>query len=489
MTKLQALTIAILTLFLFNLVSADPLPMNIISIDVDSENIYALAYTASAGARLRVYDKETYEFVTEIDISGDIPSYIEVVGDKLYVGSHDGKVYFFSLQPEISLSNVFGEDLDPSILRMDVDDEHIFIHKTLGNTEVRSLSDFSLVTELENTTLDTGGLFMFESDNDFLYGSRFELSTKSSRLYVWDKSDWSQSTLEIASSMAEQGNVVYIMALHVDDSFLYTSSSESLYANAGVTSYGSFIEIWNKSDLSVYSNLTLSQDLEEVNFLTSDSRYLYTSLSTSGQVKVYTKPDLELVSEMVYDPFELTGSVVVSDGKLFVSTLNGTISVWDTSDFSLIHVIGEPIENLISSTGVDLDLPETFIDPLPLLLSLIVVLIINALLPDKTYERFKKRFEEVSMNDILIIVLVAGVILLVVAVMNPRFVSYKFSNYAEPASYFNIFVRNSSIGYYWFGLWSVVGYWLSRKRGRKVASVISIAFLLIAYLLFVYIPS
>ena len=111
----------------------------------------------------------------------------------------------------------------------------------------------------------------------------------------------------------------------------------------------------------------------------------------------------------------------------------------------------------------------------------------NALLPKKSYDRLKKRFNEISINDILSIVLVAGVILLVVGILNPKLVSARFSWMTTPDRYFNVFVHNSSVGYYWFILWSVIGCWLARKKGRKIASALSMIFLIVAYVLFLYI--
>jgi WD40 repeat protein len=465
MRFLNALFASLFLLSLLSVTKAEiqPIAEQILSTDINSDNLYAAVYSPYIEGVVRAYDVGTYELVSEVNVCSDPVPKIKVYGDRLYAASYDGVVYIYSISPELSYLDYF-RATNVSLIWIDVDDNYIYTYNTLGEVLAWNSSDYSLAKVIEITD----ERLLFSSDGNNFYGASSYGVLKARNI-----SDW--SVLAETDAGTEMGDFKYIESFHTDDDFVYTAFNDGRWEELTA------LEVWNKPDLTLHFNMSPNK---LVTHLASDSENLYAVVRNTGEVLVYGKPDFELKETIVYDDPERFSSASIQDGKIFVASHNGTIGVFDISDFSLLSLIGTPSYMDRGRFGEI----ETRVNPLPVALLVILILVLNIFIPEKTLEKVKKRFEDVSVNDIFMIFALAGVIILLVLIVNPAFVSDSFTSDTAISQYFDVFIRNNPIGYYWFLIWPVFGYWIFNKKGRKIASISSGIFLGLAYLLFIFLP-
>jgi hypothetical protein len=454
---------------LLSVASADTpgVAQRVLSVAVDSDKIYAAVHNVFIESLLREYDRQTGETLQDLEMGEEMVPHILLYGDNLYTFSHDSNISVYSTKPELSVVKmVQTSDNFASITSSWVDEDYIYTYNTFEQAMVWNRADVSLVREFEE--ISGPRLFLF-SDEDRFYGASSE-----GLFRIWDKSDWSIANSFQLNSTTD-GNMTFLEALHLDDDFIY------IVLNDGRWTDSSLIKVWNKTDLTLHSKFTVDKTVES---LESDSENLYALVNQEGKVLIYDKPEFSLEDTIVYNPYEILSFLSIYDNTLFVSSLNGTIKMWSTSDFSLISSIGEALE---------MNLPLSYVEgiamnPLPVLVIVVILLILNILLPEKFLKNLKGKLGGVSMKDIVQITILTGFILLAIAVIRPSMISSLYSNLTSIFDYFDVFVRKGVLGYYWFLLWPVVGYWLTRNKGRKISSVSSLIFSLIAYILFLLIP-
>jgi hypothetical protein len=404
------------------------------------------------------------------DEESNIVSLLRISEDMIYTISHDGITRVYSFGPELNLESE-NKISNRSLLQLEVDERYLYIYIIASDLIVLNKSDFSNVKTFENVS---SGLFQLAIDDNRIYGMNL-----TNMMTVWDKSDFSAvSSFEPTSDIETDAGALMPQAIYVDDQFIYTAFINDLGTNEA------WLRILNKTDFTVYSD---TKTVGRIYSLEADSDHLYVVFNEMGKVEVYSKPDFTLVDTIVYDPLERPSFAVSYDNRLYVASLNGTVGIWDTSDFSLILTIGEPMPMQSPRYIQTLE-----IQPLPLILALALILVLNVFGP----ERFRSRFKTISLRDILTIVLVTGLILLLVGIFNPSMISTKFTVFMLPSQYFDVFVRSGAFGYYWFVLWAAVGYLIGdvvvprvfKRKHRKTSSLISVIFLVVAYILFLFIP-
>lgn len=459
--------ILILVSVSFSIVIADTpgIAIRVLSSEITSDKIYSSVNNVFIESLIRVYDRQTGTLLQELEMGEDIIPDLHIYENNLYIFSHDGNFSVYSTDPELSLTNSVRAS-NGSITFSWIDDDNIYTYDTWKKAIVWDRNDYSIVKKLEEVD---GFRFMFSSDDEMFYGA-----SSDGILRIWDKSDWSVIASESINSTSD-GNMTFLQAFYFDGEFIYTVLNDGRWTDR------SLIKIWNKTNLEVQGSFTIDKIIDS---LVSDSANIYLLSKITGEIFVYNKQDLNLDHTIVYEPIEILSHIKLYDNLLFVSSQNGTIKTWSTSDFSMMSNIGEPLH---------LDLPTDYVEgiamnPLPIFLIIIIISLINIFLPDKFSGNLKKRFETVNINDVLSIVIIAGVIMLGVAMIRPTMISGIYSGYVAIPQYFDVFVRKGAFSYYWFVLWPMIGYWLARKRGNKTASTVSIIFSVIAYALFFLIP-
>ena len=182
---------ATLALFLTSIAAAayQGTAQQILSIDVDGDNIYISDYHNLLYGSVKAYSRQTNELLSEIETvtypeEGDIPidfiPMIELFDGQLYTISHNGRVMVFSIEPELSLSIDYPVS-NASLVYLAVDDNYVYTYDIFGKLHVSNRFDLSPVMVLENLS---SGRILFSSDGSHLYGV-----SDDGLLRKWDTSD------------------------------------------------------------------------------------------------------------------------------------------------------------------------------------------------------------------------------------------------------------------------------------------------------------
>ena len=300
----------------------------------------------------------------------------------------------------------------------------------------------------------------------------------------------------------------YVMALVLHEGYLYAASNDGAikvwdvkrdvpvnisfgYSNKELGVWGAvfadekiylahmsgIISIWDLKTKSLIKEIRAYES--DVRAIASDGEYIY-SAHIAGRVSRWNLDGEKLEPEIRLDDLSLHPlALTVTSDFLYVGVREGGVLVYDKANLSLIKKIGEFEKEEENAGMVKSALTasrEKKFNPMTPILAILTIFFIIILSLD-IYFSMKKKFNRITKDnlkkflssyadiyDVLSVIGIAGVIVMILGIINPGKVFPYYLPNIKAIYYFDALVKNGALLPVWFVLVPSIGYLTAVKQ-------------------------